>query len=219
MMPALVRSAHPSALAFAAAVPTALWIADGIRVRRRAHRDPLTGLLRRDSFTAKAHRILRRHGDDVLVAMVDLDHFKAINDRFGHEAGDTVLATTADRLAAWAGPRAATGRLGGDEFATVLPTEPSHRGERLAALVELLHTPITPDGGQPIPAAASVGAASPHTLGTRNLSQLRRAADAALYEGKHSGRPVLATARHAAVPSRNGRRIGRPGTAAWGRAA
>ncbi|RSS80961.1 diguanylate cyclase [Streptomyces sp. WAC02707] len=67
--------------------------------------------------------------------------------------------------------------------------------------------------------AASVGAATPNTVGSRDLSVLQRAADAALYDGKHTGRAVLATAAHAAVPSLNGRRAGRPGTAVWGRAA
>ncbi|MGA5559252.1 hypothetical protein [Streptomyces lavendulocolor] len=42
---------------------------------------------------------------------------------------------------------------------------------------------------------------------------LQRAADAALYDGKHSGHAVLATAVHTTVPSVNGRRAGRPGTA------
>ncbi|MER7111913.1 hypothetical protein ABT360_30330, partial [Streptomyces sp. NPDC000229] len=56
-------------------------------------------------------------------------------------------------------------------------------------------------------------------LDSRDLSVLQRAADAALYDGKHSGRAILAEAAHAGVPSINGRRAGRPGTAVWGRAA
>ncbi|MFE1265728.1 hypothetical protein ACFW5X_35170, partial [Streptomyces albogriseolus] len=67
--------------------------------------------------------------------------------------------------------------------------------------------------------AASVGAATPDVIGARDLTRLQRAADAALHDGKHSGRAVLATAAHAATPSANGRRAGRPGTAMWGRAA
>ena len=43
--------------------------------------------------------------------------------------------------------------------------------------------------------------------------------NAALYDGKHTGRAVLAAATHTTVPSINGRRAGRPGTATWGRAA
>ncbi|MFJ1804534.1 GGDEF domain-containing protein [Streptomyces sp. NPDC088180] len=182
-------------------------------------KDPLTGLLRRDAYTARARRILARHGDSTAVIMIDADDFKAVNDTLGHAAGDTVLAAFASRLTAWAGPRGAVGRLGGDEFAVVLELTASHREQRLERLVRMLHIPVVLDDGRTVDVAASVGAAAPDVLGTRNLSALQRAADAALYDGKHSGRVVVATAAHATTPSINGRRAGRPGTTVWGRAA
>ncbi|MFD7764768.1 diguanylate cyclase domain-containing protein [Streptomyces microflavus] len=123
------------------------------------------------------------------------------------------------RLTAWAGPRGAVGRLGGDEFAMVLDLPPGRRWLRLEQLVRMLHTPVVLDDGRTVDVAASVGAAARDVLGTRDLAALQRAAGAALYDGKHSGRAVLATAEQAAVPSINGRRAGRPGTAVWGRAA
>jgi diguanylate cyclase (GGDEF)-like protein len=79
-------------------------------------RDPLTGLLRRDAYTARARRLLARHGDDTALVVVDADHFKAVNDTMGHPAGDAVLTAFGARLTAWAGPHASVGRLGGDEF-------------------------------------------------------------------------------------------------------
>ncbi|MFB8415323.1 GGDEF domain-containing protein [Streptomyces albidoflavus] len=136
-----------------------------------------------------------------------------------HEAGDTVLASIGARLTAWAGPRAAIGRLGGDEFAVVLELGADRRRQRLEQLVRVLHAPVTLTDGRTVPVAASVGAATPDTLGTRDLTVLQRAADAALYAGKRSGRAHLATTAHTSLPSVNGRRSGRPGTAAWGRAA
>ncbi|MFH9656212.1 GGDEF domain-containing protein [Streptomyces anulatus] len=182
-------------------------------------KDPLTGLLRRDAYTARARRLLARHGDDVTVVMADTDHFKAVNDTLGHAAGDTVLAAFGTRLTAWAGPRATVGRLGGDEFAAVLQLAADRREQRLEQLVRMLHTPVALDDGRTVDVAASVGAAAPDVLGTRDLSALQRAADSALYAGKHSGRAVVATAAHATTPSINGRRAGRPGTTVWGRAA
>ncbi|OUC75312.1 hypothetical protein CA983_44560 [Streptomyces swartbergensis] len=101
----------------------------------------------------------------------------------------------------------------------VLELPAGRREVRLAQLVRMLRTPVTLDAGQVVNVAASVGAATCDIVGTRDLSTVQRAADAALYEGKHSGRAVLATAAHATVPSVNGRRAGRPGTAVWGRAA
>ncbi|MFJ4343161.1 GGDEF domain-containing protein [Streptomyces sp. NPDC088915] len=205
-----------------AVVPLTGWAVHATALHRRlaaSRVDPLTGLLRRDTYTARARRLLARHGDDATVVMVDADRFKAINDRLGHAAGDTVLAAFGARLTAWAGPRAAVGRLGGDEFALVLKLSAARRVQRLEQLMRMLHTPVVLDDGRTVDVAASVGAATPAAVASRDLTALQRAADAALYDGKHTGRAVLATREHASVPSFNGRRLGRPGTAAWGRAA
>ena len=205
-----------------AAVPLTGWAVHAVALYRQIaakEKDPLTGLLRRDAYTARARRILARHGDDTVLVMVDADHFKAVNDTMGHPAGDAVLAAIGARLTAWAGPRAAAGRLGGDEFAVVLELPADRRAQRLEQLVRMLHTPVVLDDGRTVDVAASVGAAAPTSVGSRDLTVLQRAADAALYDGKHSGRAVLATRQHVTVPSINGRRAGRPGTAVWGRAA
>ncbi|MCX4581047.1 GGDEF domain-containing protein [Streptomyces sp. NBC_01571] len=205
-----------------AAVPLTGWTMHALALHHKlaaTRKDPLTGLLRRDAYTARGRRILARHRGDTTVVMVDADRFKAINDTLGHAAGDTVLVALAARLTAWAGPRAAVSRLGGDEFAAVLELPANRRAKRLAQLVRMLHIPVILDDGRMIDVAASVGAAAPDMTGVRDLSGLQRAADAALYDGKHAGRAVLATHQHVTVPSINGRRAGRLGTATWGRAA
>ncbi|MER6374461.1 GGDEF domain-containing protein [Streptomyces mirabilis] len=205
-----------------AAVPLTGWTVHALALHRRlavAKKDPLTGLLRRDAYTARARQVLRRHGGDTVVVGVDQDHFKDVNDRLSHAAGDMVLRATADRLTAWAGPGAAVGRLGGDEFAVVLHLPCGRREVRLAQLVRMLRIPVVLEDGQAVDVAASVGAAALDVIGTRDLSVAQRAADTALYDGKHSGRAVLATQEHAMVPFINGRRAGRLGTAVWGRAA
>ncbi|MEU1668565.1 GGDEF domain-containing protein [Streptomyces sparsogenes] len=205
------------------AVPLTGWTIHAVSLHRKlnkARRDPLTGLLGRDGYTTRARQITNRYGDSALMVLVDLDHFKEINDGpGGHAAGDRVLAVTAQRLTAWAGRRGAVGRLGGDEFAVALRIKADRRELRLAQLVTLLAQPVEIDGGALVDVAASAGAASPDVLGTTDLSQLQRAADAAMYAGKHSGRAVLADRSHATVPSINGRRAGRPGTHALGAAA
>ncbi|MFI1606926.1 GGDEF domain-containing protein [Streptomyces griseofuscus] len=205
-----------------AALPLTGWAVHAVALHKQlaaTRKDPLTGLLRRDAYTARARRLLSRHGDDTAVVMVDADHFKAVNDTFGHAAGDAVLAATAARLTAWAGPRASVGRLGGDEFTVVVQVTAGRLEQRLAQLVRMLHTPVVLEDGRTVDVAASVGAGTPHAVGSRDLTVLQRAADTALYDGKHSGRAFLASPAHATVPSINGRRAGRPGTSAWGRAA
>ncbi|MFD9289614.1 GGDEF domain-containing protein [Streptomyces sp. NPDC060030] len=205
------------------AVPLTGWTVHAVSLHRKlaaARRDPLTGLLGRDGYTAKAQQITDRYGNAALVVLVDLDHFKQINDGpGGHAAGDRVLAATATRLTAWAGSRGAVGRLGGDEFAVAVRIGPARRELRLAQLTQLLAQPVEVEDGVLVDVAASVGAASPDVLGTTDLGLLQRAADAAMYAGKHTGRAVLAGPQHATVPSINGRRAGRPGTHTLGRAA
>ncbi|MCL7496069.1 GGDEF domain-containing protein [Streptomyces sp. MCA2] len=205
------------------AVPLTGWTVHAVSLHRKlaaARRDPLTGLLGRDGYTTRARQIADRYGDHALVVMVDLDHFKQINDGpGGHAAGDRVLAVTAQRLTTWAGSRGAVGRLGGDEFAVAVRIGRARREIRLAHLTTLLAQPVQVGDGALVDVAASVGAASPDVLGTTDLSLLQRAADAAMYAGKHTGRAVLAGPQHATVPSINGRRAGRPGTDSLGRAA
>ncbi|MGW2964971.1 GGDEF domain-containing protein [Streptomyces sp. NPDC001220] len=225
MNPALLahaRIGQRTLLITTAAVPLTGWTVHAVALHRQlaaSRRDPLTGLLRRDAYTARARRILARHSGRAAVVLVDVDHFKTVNDTYGHPAGDAVLAATGARLTAWAGPHSAVGRLGGDEFAVVLELETGARGRRFEQLLRMLCTPVVLDDGYTVDVAVSVGAASPAATGSRDLSTLQRAADAALYAGKHSGRVTLATRDDVTVPSVNGRRDGRPGTHAWGQAA
>lgn len=219
---AQARTGQRTLLVMTAAVPLTGWAVHAAALHKRlaaTKKDPLTGLLRREAYTARARRLLARGDADMAVVMVDADHFKQINDSAGHAAGDTVLAAFGARLTAWAGPRAAVGRLGGDEFAVAVDLPAASRGRRLEQLVRMLHAPVLLDDGRTIAVAASVGAATADVIGSRELTALQRAADAALYAGKHTGRAVLAAAAHTTVPSINGRRAGRPGTAMWGRAA
>ncbi|MFF3061449.1 hypothetical protein [Streptomyces sp. NPDC057909] len=71
-----------------------------------------------------------------------------------------------------------------------------------------------PYGDGLLPLTVSLGAATPAGVGSTDLPTLMRAADTAMYEGKHSGIIVQAHPGHAQAPSVNGRREGRPGTAA-----
>ncbi|MER7841826.1 GGDEF domain-containing protein [Streptomyces sp. NPDC096040] len=225
MNPALrvhARLGQRALLVTTAALPLTGWTVHAYTLHRQlaaSRRDPLTGLLRRDTYTARARRILARHGDTAVVVLVDVDHFKAVNDTFGHPAGDAVLAATAARLTAWAGPHGAAGRLGGDEFAVVVQLAAGARGRRFEQLLRMLHTPVILDDGRTVDVAVSVGAATPDAIGTRDLSTLQRAADTALYAGKHTGTIAVAGRADVTVPSVNGRRQGRPGTHLWGPAA
>lgn len=204
-----------------AAVPLTGWTVHAVSLHRKlaaARKDPLTGLHGRDGYTTRAAALTARHNQAAMVLICDVDDFKQINDTHGHAAGDRVLAVTAQRLTAWAGSRGIVGRLGGDEFALAVRIGPARRRLRLDQLAAALARPVDA-GDRLVDVAVSIGAATPDTVGTTNLSQLQRAADAAMYAGKHTGRAVLADRSHTAVPSINGRRAGRPGTSTLGAAA
>jgi diguanylate cyclase (GGDEF)-like protein len=206
------KTLHITALA----VPLAGWTLHTTVLRRRlvqAQRDPLTSTWRREEFADRAQRLLDSHPDEVVLVLADADHFKQLNDRHGHAAGDTALAAIGSRLTEWTGRHGVAGRLGGDEFAALARIQPQHQELRLEHLARLMARPV-PYGDGLLPLTVSLGAATPAGVGSTDLPTLMRAADTAMYEGKHTGIIVQAQPGHAQTPSVNGRREGRPGTAA-----
>ena len=155
----------------------------------QARHDPLTGLANRLALT-EAVRELERTDDPVAVVLVDLDGFKDVNDRFGHAAGDEVLRAVAARLLDAIRPGDLVARLGGDEFAVLAPVPDAATGAELAHRLStaLLRPPVT----VPVPGTterAGVGASVGHVVGPgRQLEELTRRADAAMYAAKAARR-------------------------------
>ncbi|MFI7547332.1 diguanylate cyclase domain-containing protein [Actinoplanes sp. NPDC049599] len=160
------------------------------QLRFDATHDALTGLANRALF----HTRIAAADAGVLtgVLAVDLDDFKIINDTLGHHVGDRVLATAAERLVGCV--RAGTdtvARLGGDEFAVILTgTTPAEAAATAARIVAALTEPATVEG-HVLVVRASVGVATGPGERARTLL---RAADAAMYEAKRSGKGTMAVA-------------------------
>jgi len=195
MDPNRLTAQHLPAIA-AAALPLAAWGAHAAVMRRRleqARRDPLTELVTRDGFTARAEQLLRHR--NAVVLFIDLDHFKHVNDTHGHAAGDAVLQATAAYLARWVGPRGIAGRLGGDEFTAALTLRPERFVPRVNALSAALHQPLDFEGER-LPRGASIGIARSAELPERTLTAALAAADTAMYAAKRqrSGLRVYTTA-------------------------
>ncbi len=105
-------------------------------LREGADRDPLTGVLHRQAFLARAEAVvegLAARGR-ACVILVDVDRLAEINAREGTVAGDRELVRVAAALLAAAPPRALVGRLGGDEFAILLALEEGVSSARHARL-------------------------------------------------------------------------------------
>ena len=169
------------------------------RLQWQASYDALTGLPNRTLFWERLSEALaraNRRGETVGLLYLDLDGFKAINDRFGHEVGDALLSTAATRLQRCVREIDTVARMGGDEFTIVLDGPMDQDGARrvASAVIAELETPIVV-GGQVLALSTSVGVA----LSTADAKpeDLVRAADAAMYDAKHSGKGRYAVFRHA----------------------
>ncbi|WP_058196604.1 sensor domain-containing protein [Xanthomonas translucens] len=161
------------------------------RIELLAHYDLLTGLPNRQLLREQAEAAMRdavERGSTLAMLFVDLDGFKSINDSFGHATGDGLLKLAATRMHQQLRTSDLFGRFSGDEFLVVLrdlaePSDAGHVARKLiAALAEPLH-----NGENVIKIGASIGIALMED-GRQDFDSLLRAADAAMYAAKESGR-------------------------------
>src|SRR4051794_19378566 len=152
-----------------------------------AFKDSLTGLANRraldDRLEAEVAAAVR-DGADLSLVLCDMDNLKQINDTDGHQAGDDALVRVAEALRTAAhgqGAGAMVGRIGGDEFCILLPGMDATRARTLTeeAMIEL--------GANKPRLTLSCGIASVGG-GARRPADLVRAADAAQYTAKRTGR-------------------------------
>ena len=119
--------------------------------------------------------------------MVDIDHFKSINDRSVTGSATPSSCTSRNSRVA-AADSDVLARVGGEEFALLLP---STDVEAATGLAERLRIEVTrtrcPDMPNDVVPTVSIGVAAA-TKEMRDVADLMRAADEALYEAKRSGR-------------------------------
>jgi len=171
--------------------------------RREAILDPLTGLLNRSALAQRfadlgAEARDPRNATKLGLLVGDLDNFKLVNDVHGHAVGDAVLRDVGYTLRKHLRALDSVYRVGGEEFVIVLPGAGGVAGaadvaERLREAVEL---------SQPAGLQITISFGAVATDGTRVLDfdLLYRAADAALYEAKQSGRNCVCARGEVPVP-------------------
>ena len=160
-----------------------------------ATHDALTGLPNRALFSDRLLVALaqaERTGSLVAVLFCDVDRFKMINDSLGHSAGDALLRQVGARLATVVRQGDTVARLGGDEFALLCTDvagvdEARAVGERVCAV---LREPIQV-GPRLLTSTMSVGVAVAEP-GERDVADLLRDADVAMYQAKDAGRDQVA---------------------------
>jgi len=193
-------------------------------LQEQADTDGLTGLCNHRRFRERLYEEFvraRRYNLPLTLLMIDIDDFKTFNDDYGHLIGDEVLRIVARLLQA--GLRQSidlAARYGGEEFAVMLPnTSPedsgspgdlqappaaaglarakAHGGGAVAVAGRIRHKVETTAAqkacGVPRTVTVSIGVAL-LTPEMYDASALVRAADAALYEAKHSGKNTVVVA-------------------------
>ena len=171
---------------------------DARRLHALAMTDDLTGLHNLRSFEARLAAIIRSSrsaGTPVSLLVLDLDRLKALNDKYGHLAGAEAVRTVGHIIAASLPPAAVACRYGGDEFVVALPRCSKAHAKPIAdELCRKVNDAAPNLAGLSFPRGTlsiSVGLACAATLTTADDESgeaLFRAADAALYLAKESGR-------------------------------
>lgn len=165
------------------------------QLKHLATHDALTGLPNRVLLMDRLSQALayaRRNHQRFMVALIDLDRFKWVNDSMGHEAGDKLLRAVSERILDCLRQSDTVARIGGDEF-VVLFQNSDHLEQAVLALnriVSRVSEPVVIDGGREIDISCSVGCSSFPDDGL-DAEDLLRAADAAMYQAKQSGRNNL----------------------------
>lgn len=172
------RRAAEQALAFRADHDTLTGLANAVRLRQEL-----------DSALARAHR----DGGRVAVLYLDLDGFKQVNDTFGHDVGDAVLVAVTDRLAGIRRSGELLARVGGDELVMLAESfAPGYEVRIAERVLTALDAPLLA-AGRTLRIGVSIGVAV-YPDNASDAEGLLRAADAAMYEAKQSGRDTYRVA-------------------------
>ncbi len=176
-----------------------IWLEEGLRAAGVAARetrfvgseaDPLTGLLDRRSFVARARERLIEPGDYELV-VADLNRLRRLNEALGHERADLVLAALGSRLAAAFPREALMARIGEDEFAVMAPVG---RGDNAEILRKALEQPLRVAGFDILPTLSIGAVRAEGGDDAQEAAELLRRAELAVESAKTSGRGAPAAA-------------------------
>ena len=156
--------------------------------------DPLTGLLKRNTFDETLHAAFlaaSQANAPLAIAFFDIDHFLQANETYGHVGGDAILATIADTASQIIGARGQLSRYGGDEFACLFEKAEREQAflvmEQVRAAVEALGE--FSYGGTTIEAKVTItGGVAAYPIDASDENELFRKADGALYRAKNTGR-------------------------------
>lgn len=169
------------------------------RIHTLAFYDPLCQLPNRRLLFDRVQQAVvssARSQTRVALVFIDLDNFKLLNDTRGHDVGDLLLVEVAQRLRTCIRESDTLARLGGDEFVVLLEELDDDRTQAAMQALEVgekvlkaINQPfVLNDIEEFTSASVGISLISNHK---RNLDDLLKQADTAMYAAKKSGRNTL----------------------------
>lgn len=154
-----------------------------------AFHDPLTRVANRRKFQEEVELAIEKSNETnqtFALLYFDLNRFKVVNDTLGHEVGDELLKYVAARVASILRKPDILARLGGDEFALLLHNCHEHGVDLVVErMLDNVQKPFKV-GENTLIADLSIGAAY-YPQNGKNLTELLRYADSAMYRAKQNG--------------------------------
>lgn len=162
------------------------------KLKLKSIQDSLTGLANRrhmEEILQRQFFRLLRHNTPCSIIMLDVDHFKQFNDTYGHDIGDFVLKELACYLKENSRGEDLACRYGGEEFIIILAdtdeTQASKKAEKVRKGIE--ESISIPFHTEHLTITVSIGVATSPQHG-KNVTELIKSADKALYRAKEKGR-------------------------------
>jgi len=153
--------------------------------------DELTGIYNYRYFKDTVSNLFRwakEKGKRFSLLVMDLDGFKGVNDTLGHLEGDAILANISEEIKKVVPPPGSLARYGGDEFVAILPELESSEALEIAERIRMtVETTFTASRTKASPVTVSIGV-STFNPSMKDVDELIRQADRALYKAKESGR-------------------------------
>ena len=166
-----------------------------LRIEHERDYDILTGLYNRQAFQRVCSELFehpQQLGTAALL-MMDLDNLKHINDTYGHDWGDQYIHRTGSCLAENTPAGTVVARLSGDEFMLLFYGYPGREQirEKVRILSDAMHKSVAVlPGGSELRISISGGMAW-YPEDSRDMETLKKYADFALYQVKHSHKGCL----------------------------
>jgi diguanylate cyclase (GGDEF)-like protein len=159
--------------------------------KRNAQHDSLTGLYNRlyfDQHLSNYIQIAKTFNYKFALLFIDLNKFKYLNDTYGHDFGDFVLKAVAEDISSSLRENDLVARMGGDEFVIIMSQiSDLHQVQSFSLRILSAITSKKTYGDIEFLIEASIGI-SLYPDDTKNMEELIKYADEAMYIVKRSGK-------------------------------